>query len=69
MALIGVKGFGALPKYCGVLMLVFFVSGACSNIAFVIACRLVIADIHQPTHSTVPLAAALALLLLAAHAL
>lgn len=29
MALIGVKGFGALPKYCGVLMLVFFVSGGC----------------------------------------
>lgn len=27
MAMIGVQGFGALPKYCGVLMLVFFVSG------------------------------------------
>lgn len=30
MALIGVKGFGALPKYCGVLMLVFFCSGILS---------------------------------------
>jgi hypothetical protein len=27
MALIGVKGFGALPKYCGVLMLAFFMAG------------------------------------------
>ena len=29
MALIGVKGFGALPKNCGLLMLCFFVAGAC----------------------------------------
>jgi hypothetical protein len=27
MALIGVKGFSALPKHCATLMLVFFVSG------------------------------------------
>jgi hypothetical protein len=27
MALIGVKGFGALPKHCGTLMLAFFVAG------------------------------------------
>jgi hypothetical protein len=28
MALIGIKGFGALPKYCGILMLAFFLGGA-----------------------------------------
>eukprot|EP00775_Hariotina_reticulata_P009952 gene9952-10107_t len=27
MALIGVKGFSALPKYCGILMLAFFLGG------------------------------------------
>lgn len=27
MALIGTEGFGALPKYCGVLMGVFFLAG------------------------------------------
>lgn len=28
MALIGVKGFGALPKHCATLMLAFFLGGA-----------------------------------------
>lgn len=33
MAEIGTKGFGALPKYCTLLMGVFFIAGECKLLA------------------------------------